>query len=73
VFAAIPRSDHLTLRQFCKSLDQELALDVGSTLALMRHLLMTKVVAGDMTVPLNPNRLMADFRPHTVMVVLEVA
>jgi len=61
----------LTLRQFCKSQDQELSLNVGSTLAIMRHLLMTKAGVVDIAVPLNPNRLTADFRSHTGIVGLE--
>lgn len=51
----------LTLRQFCARMDQDLALAPGSTLTLVRHLLLSKAVAVDLTRPLNDHRSMADF------------
>jgi len=58
---AIPKLGHLMLKDFCAQLDQELALEPGSTLALVRYLLMSKAVTVDLTVPLNDRRPMTDF------------
>jgi len=73
VVASIPRLNHLDLRRFCICLDKELSLELGSTLALMRHMLKTKVVSVDMTVPLNDHRPMAEFSTHARLVGQEVA
>ena len=61
VLQAIPLHAPLTLRQFCARMDQDLELSPGSTLTLVRHLLLSKIVAVDLTRPLNDHRSMADF------------
>ena len=67
VLRAIPRSNHLQRKTFRICTDGDLDLEQGSTLALVRHLLTTKAVSVDLTVPLNDNRLMADFKPRAGM------
>jgi TnsA endonuclease N terminal/TnsA endonuclease C terminal len=69
VLRAIPRLSHLPLKEFCICTDQELFLELGSTLALMRHLLTIKAVSADLTVPLNDHRPMEDFKPLTAVMV----
>jgi hypothetical protein len=73
VLVAIPRFGHLDLRQFCNCMDNELSLEPGSTLTLMRHLLSDKTVSVDLTRPLNDHRPMADFNPRRAIVGQEVA
>lgn len=68
VLRSIPHLSHLHLKKFCICTDRDLSLEPGSTLALVRHLLTTKAVSVDLTVPLNDHRLMADFKPRTVMI-----
>jgi hypothetical protein len=65
VLRGIPRSSNLLLRDFCTSTDRDLSLERGSTLAIVRHLVSTKSVWVDLTVPLNDHRLMEDFKPRT--------
>lgn len=73
VCRAISRLSTLSLREFCRVMDQELALEIGSTLTLMRHLLLTRSVTADLTVPLNDRRLMADFSLVTPLAERDVA
>lgn len=73
VLVAIPRFGHLDLRQFCNRMDNELSLEPGSTLALIRYLLSEKTVSVDLTVPLNDHRQMSDFKPRGAIVGQEVA
>lgn len=61
VIQAIPRLGQFTMKRFCSHMDRELDLELGSTLALVRHLLLTKAIGVDMTAPLNDHRPMADF------------
>jgi hypothetical protein len=63
----VPLCPGLSLREFCQRMDRDLSIEVGSTLTLMRHLLMTRTLDADLTRPLNDRRLMADFTPHTPM------
>jgi hypothetical protein len=65
VLRAIPRSTHILLKDFCTYTDHDLSLERGSTLALVRHLVSTKSISIDLTVPLNDHRLMEDFKPCT--------
>lgn len=65
VLRAIPRLHDLSLKDFCTRTDQDLALEKGSALALVRHLVSIKAVSVDLTIPLNDHRPMEGFKPRT--------
>lgn len=72
VLQAVPHWGSLSLREFCQSLDRDLDLEVGSSLTLIRHLLLTRRVTVDLTRPLTDHRVMSDFQVRPPMAGREV-
>jgi TnsA endonuclease N terminal/TnsA endonuclease C terminal len=62
ILCEVPASPHLTLRRFCDRMDQGLAMEPGSSLMLVRHLLATKALRTDMTNQLTDKMAMDRFR-----------
>jgi hypothetical protein len=71
VRVAIPRLGHLSLKDFCACLDQELDSEPGNALALVRNLLVTKTITVNLLIPLNDKRPMKDFALQTPQIRLE--
>lgn len=72
VLRAVPRCGSLSLREFCQHMDGDLDLEVGSTLTLIRHLLLIRSLDADLTCPLNDRRSMGDFRVRSPLAGREV-
>ncbi|HYH22418.1 MAG TPA: TnsA endonuclease N-terminal domain-containing protein [Azospirillum sp.] len=53
---------HVTMQRFCEEMDLRLSLDRGACLMLLRHLLVTKVLACDLSDPVDDQVLMSRFR-----------